>query len=54
MEEGIVELDLVRERIVERAGREKAQAAYGHAASRALPSAGIDPEKIAAFSKLMI
>ncbi len=55
IEEGIVELDdLLRERIVElKADREKAQAAYDHAASQVLPSASIDPERIAAFSKLM-
>ena len=55
IEEGIVELDdLLRERIVElKADREKAQAAYDHAASQALPSASIDPEKVAAFSNLM-
>ena len=55
IEEGIVELDdLLRERIVEpKADREKAQAAYDHAASQVLPSASIDPERIAAFGKLM-
>lgn len=55
IEEGIVELDdLLRGRIVElKADREKAQAAYDHAASQVLPSASIDPEKVAAFSKLM-
>jgi site-specific DNA recombinase len=54
IEEGIVELDdLLRERIVEPKAREKAQAAYDHAASQVLPSASIDPERIAAFGKLM-
>jgi hypothetical protein len=55
IEEGIVELDdLLRERIVElKADREKAQAAYDHAASQALPSASIGADRIAAFSKLM-
>ena len=55
IEDGIVGLDdLLRGRIVElKADREKAQAAYDHAAAQALPSANIDPEKIAAFSKLM-
>ena len=36
-----------------KADREKAQAAYDYAAAQASPSANIDPEKIAAFSKLM-
>jgi len=55
IEEGIVELDdLLRERIIElKADREKAQAAYDHAAAQASPSANIDPKKIAAFGKLM-
>ena len=55
IEEGIVELDdLLRGRIVElKTDREKAQAAYDHAAAQASPSANIDPDKIAAFSKLM-
>jgi site-specific DNA recombinase len=45
---------LLRERIVElKADREKAQAAYDHAASQMLPSASIHPERLAAFSKLM-
>lgn len=47
IEEAIVELDdLLRERIVElKADREKAQAAYDHAAAQASPSAAIDPER---------
>ncbi|WP_292617915.1 MULTISPECIES: recombinase family protein [unclassified Nitrobacter] len=55
IEEGIVELDdLLRERIAElKADRQKAQAAYDHAAAQASPSAAIDPDKIAAFSRLM-
>mgnify|MGYP001081887065 CR=1 FL=1 len=55
IEEGIVELDdLLRERLVElKADRQKAQAAYDHAAAQASPSAAIDPDKIAAFSRLM-
>jgi hypothetical protein len=54
IEEGIVELDESSSRANRRAqaDREKAQDHY-HAASQMLPSAIIDPEKIAAFSGLM-
>jgi hypothetical protein len=47
-------IDLLRERLVElKADRQKAQAANDHAAAQASPSSAIDPDKIAAFSKLM-
>ena len=44
----------LRERIAElKAERGKTQAAYDRAAAQMLPSSSIDPDKIAAFSKLM-
>jgi hypothetical protein len=55
IEEGVVEIDdLLGERIAElKTERQKAQAAYDRAAAQNAPSAVVDPEKIAAFSKLM-